>query len=392
MYDFIFGAGNGLEKILDNYCEYWSESGRNYDDNCDVCSTLDRFARDKGDHLFNLIFSNLPATATTIVHAAAILIQISDGKPEDIHPISVEYHLFSNCCFTTITDSSAGPETKTSSGILNTPATYTKTRNEFVRTGVSNVIDIGHLMNYMPRSCPGECGRFKTLAVQFTRKLLDEKSEGVLYLNCDDDDDEEGAEETEENGNESVLTGSGKEMDTIKRRFFGAIKTVNEVVFKYLDIQPGEEDGVNYLSNFHECKLCSLLPVLTGLNDWETEYNDTFARLVNTTVTTVVRCMKTKLPGMTEKNIIYHKSNPTCLLNERRNVYMMETFSNSESLSSPLNVKNFTSNFLKERNRLICADAVYAVWLHKLKVNGHGSTEKIARYISKVFREHGVSF
>ena len=376
MYDVIFGEHDGLEELLNDYCSYWSESGRVYDDNCDVCSILDTLARDNGDHLFNLIFSNLPATASTIVHAATVLLRISGGKPEDVHPISVEYHLFVNCCFT----SSAAK----GNGILDTSTTYTRAMNEYVKTGDANVIDIGHLMNYMPKSCVGECGKFKTLAVEFTRKLLDEKSEGVLYLGCDDEEDVE-------IGGRPISSGV-REMETIKRRFFDAIKTANETAQKYLDHHPEDGAPANYLSNFHECKLCAVLPVLTDLNEWETEYDEISARLVNTTVTTVVRCMTKKLPGMSESDIVYHKSNPTCVLNERRNVYLMEAFSNSESLSSPTNVRNFTSNFLRERNCLICADAVYAAWLHKLKTTGQGSTEKIARYISKVFRDHGVTF
>lgn len=375
MYDVIFGEPDDgeLEKLLNDYCSYWSESGRAYDENCDVCSILDSLARDNGDHLFNLIFSNLPSTASTVIHAAVVLLRIGGGKPEDVHPFSVEYHLFVNCCFT----SSAAKE----NGILDTSTTYTRAANEYVKTGEANVIDIGHLMNYMSRSCVGECGKFKTLAVEFTRKLLDEKSEGVLYLGCDD----------EESSVETVSVSSGvREMSTIKRRFSDAIKTANETAQKYSDYHP--EDGANYLSNFHECKFCAALPVLADLNDWETEYDEISARLVNTTVTTVVRCMTKKLPGMSESDIVYHKSNPSCVLNERRNVYLLEAFSNSESLSSSTNVRNFTNNFLRERDRLICADTVYAAWLHKLKTTGQGSTEKIARYISKVFRDHGVSF
>jgi hypothetical protein len=379
MYDVIFGEVNdGLKELLNDYCSYWSESGgRVYDENCDVCSILDSLARGNGDHLFNLIFSNLPATASTVIHAATVLLRISGGKPENVHPFSVEYHLFVNCCFT----SSTGAKEK-KNGILDTSTTYTRAMNEYVKTGDANVIDIGHLMNYMSKSCPGECGKFKTLAVEFTRKLLDEKSEGVLYLGCDDEVEEIAS-----------VSSSVREMDTIKRRFSNAIKTANETAQKYSDYQPEEGDGPNYLSNFHECKFCSALPVLTGsINDWEAEYDEISTRLVNTTVTTVVRCMTRKLPSMSESDIVYHKSNPSCVINERRNVYLLEAFSNSKSLSSPANVRNFTNNFLKERNCLVCADTVYAAWLHKLKTTGQGSTEKIARYISRVFRDHGVSF
>lgn len=379
MYDIIFGeVDDRLKNLLDDYCSYWSRSGgRAYDENCDVCSILDSLARDNGNHLFNLIFSNLPATASTVIHAATILLRISEGKPESVHPFAVEYHLFVNCCFT------EKHENKKNDGILDTATTYVKSMKEFVTEEEANVADIGHLMNYLSKSCPGECGKFKNLAVEFTRKLLDEKSEGVLYLGCDDEVEEIAS-----------ISSGVREMDTIKRRFSDAITLANETARKYnSDHQPEERGGPNYLSNFHECKFCSALPVLTGLiNDWEAEYDEISTRLVNTTVTTVVRGMTKRLPDMTESDIVYHKSNPSCVINERRNVYLLEAFSNSESLSSPANVRNFTNNFLRERNCLVCADIVYAAWLHKLKTTGQGSTEKIARYISRVFRDHGVSF
>lgn len=102
------------KKIAELYVSYWSKLDpcvNAYENYCIVCSLSNNLV---GKNLYNFYYSCTPFTRETIIDPAIVIIfssSISKGQSEDndaaelqnyiqnVHPYSIAYHLFFNCCF-----------------------------------------------------------------------------------------------------------------------------------------------------------------------------------------------------------------------------------------------------------------------------------------------------
>lgn len=363
-----------IEKIATNYSTFWSkmDGSKPFNNNCSPCALLQK---QRGGELINYYYSCAPLIPEIIVDIATVLLSTLDNEIDigreipNLHPFSIVYHFFLNCCFT-------DKEEKTTTANL-----FIETASRYWCFDEINFKRISYLLNKKSLDyCDGKCGQFKEVITKISASQ-DSFKKNVSFAGETIVDDNVGT----------------KEMENIKRYSEQRLKIAFNAVKNAAATNEDNDETINAFECFQSCKICSALPLFKhhhNFSKWEIAYVEMTKKLIGSnTLTNINETLKESpffLKGVTSTDIFNHETNHICRCNVKRCVQFFNTFSDTKKISNQANVKHVTSIFLKNRDSLICSDLYFAIWLEKIMCKDKNVyNDKISGYIYKVYSLHG---
>lgn len=376
------GDLKNYEEIVKSYVDYWSRTDTSYEFE-NFCLPCILNNGKKGKELFDLYYCCNPLTPEIIADAATVLIITSATSRVhareliiSLHPFSVVYHLFFNCCFARQNDGSISSSSPNNfSNLLIDVA---------VKYWYFDEINFKRISWTLKRSisaascCAGNCGQFKR---------------DILTVTSTQDSAKETSFAGEEFTDQDVGT---NEMEAIKiyseKRLSISYRAVSKRKHENL------EGKINAFDCFQSCRICSTLPLYKSqklLRRWESAYEETTKTLIGSNVLTCIKATLKNIPYFLEnvsaEDIYHHKTSNFCRFNRDRFIQFFDTFSDVNKIYDTAKVKHFAGIFLRDRNCLPCADRYFAMWIENIMCfEKNCYNEKISGFVDKVFRIHDL--